>query len=556
MFRVIRLACRPLRGSSQAPRIFQCRPSARTGLEGSSSAGRFQGKFISSSFQDLGLSAELLRAVAEQGYTQPTPIQAQAIPLVLSGRDLIGAAQTGTGKTAGFTLPLLQLLIGHANYRNSASTSPARHPVRALILVPTRELAAQVQASVHTYGKHLRVRCAVIFGGVGIGPQISELRRGVDIVVATPGRLLDHVQQRTIDLRSVEFLVLDEADRMLDMGFIHDIRRIFALLPAKRQNLLFSATFPDEIRKLSDRFLNNPETVEVARRNAPIELITQIAHPVDKDRKRDLLSHLVKSNNWQQVLVFTKTKHGANRLAEQLRQDGVDADAFHGNKSQPQRLRALKRFKDCELQVLVATDIAARGIDIDALPHVVNFDLPNVSEDYVHRIGRTGRAGATGEAVALVSGEDRPLLAAIERLIGKKVEQRVVVGFEPSKAYQTARHVPEQRQGQGRRPSTDAPSRRGRPGEGKSGPQARWGKPVGSKGSRPAGAGEQRRSDTRADHRTEPRNAPKRPDEIERIAQAQHGKKLRREEQVRPAVKREKSGPVSALFGIFRRKAA
>ena len=523
-------------------------------MEGSSFAGRFQEKFISTSFPNLGLSAELLRAVAEQGYTQPTPIQAQAIPLVLAGRDLIGAAQTGTGKTASFTLPLLQLLAGHANYRNSASTSPARHPVRALILVPTRELAAQVQDSVRVYGRHLRIRSAVIFGGVGIGPQINDLRRGVDIVVATPGRLLDHVQQRTIDLRSVEILVLDEADRMLDMGFIHDIRRVFALLPTKRQNLLFSATFPDEIRKLSDQFLNAPATVEVARRNAPIELIAQVAHPVDKERKRELLSHLVKSHGWQQVLVFTKTKHGANRLAEQLSEDGIDADAFHGNKSQPQRTRALKRFKDGELQVLVATDIAARGIDIDMLPHVVNFDLPHVSEDYVHRIGRTGRAGASGEAVALVSGEDRPLLAAIERLISKKIEQRVVVGFEPSRAYQTARHLPDQRGGQrsqARRPSTKGPSGRG---SGKSGAEARWGKPVEGKGARPAGAGAKRRSDTRVDRRGDPRGAPRRPDEVERIAQAQHHRKVARDEQ--PAAKRPKSGPVSALFGIFGRKAA
>jgi ATP-dependent RNA helicase RhlE len=436
--------------------------------------------------------------------------------------------------------------------------------VRSLILVPTRELAAQVQDSVRTYGRHLRIRSTVIFGGVGIGPQIAELRRGVDIVVATPGRLLDHVQQRTIDLRSVEILVLDEADRMLDMGFIHDIRRILGLLPPKRQNLLFSATFPDEIRLLSDQFLHDPVTVEVARRNAPIELIAQVAHPVDKDRKRELLSHLVKSNSWQQVLVFTKTKHGANRLAEQLGQDGIDADAIHGNKSQPQRTRALKRFKDCELQVLVATDIAARGIDIDSLPHVVNFDLPNVSEDYVHRIGRTGRAGVTGEAVSLVSGEDRPLLAAIERLIGKKIEQRVIIGFEPSKAYQSARHIPEQRrpqQRQGRAPQRAAnpQSRQGRSGTGKASPESRWGKPLSGRPSRPASANPQRRADTRSDHRPDPRSAPKRPDEVERIAQAQHYKKVEREEQPRqdkPATERAKSGPVSALFGIFGRKAA
>ncbi len=356
---------------------------------------------------------------------------------MLSGRDLLGAAQTGTGKTAGFTLPLLQRLVAGAN----TSASPARHPVRALILVPTRELAAQVKDSVRAYGRFLKLRATVIFGGVGFNPQADELRRGVDIVVATPGRLLDHVQQRTIDLRQVEILVLDEADRMLDMGFIPDIRRILALLPAKRQNLLFSATFPDEIRKLAGSFMHNPATVEVAPRNKPIELISQIAHPVDSGRKREMLSHLVKTNNWQQVLVFTRTKHGANRLAQQLERDGIDADAIHGNKSQGARTRALKRFKDNELQVLVATDIAARGLDIEELPHVVNYDLPHVAEDYVHRIGRTGRAGVSGEAVALVSGEDRPLFAAIERLIGRRIEQRVVAGFEPG----SASHAPAQR---------------------------------------------------------------------------------------------------------------
>ncbi len=403
---------------------------------------------MSNSFTNLGLSAELLRAVAEQGHTEPTPIQTQAIPIVLSGRDLLGAAQTGTGKTAGFALPLLQRLATGAN----ASTSPARHPVRVLILVPTRELAAQVQDSVRTYGKYLKLRSTVIYGGVGFNPQADELRRGVDIVVATPGRLLDHVQQRTIDLRELEILVLDEADRMLDMGFIPAIRRILALLPAGRQNLLFSATFPDEIRKLAGSFMRDPATVEVARRNLPIELISQIAHPVDKDRKRDLLAHLVKTNNWQQVLVFTRTKHGANRLARQLERDGIDAHAIHGNKSQPARMRTLKRFKDNELQVLVATDIASRGLDIEELPQVVNYDLPYVPEDYVHRIGRTGRAGLSGEAVSLVCGEDRSLLAAIERLINKHIEQRTVAGFEPGSSFHApARQAePQRHQGQGR----------------------------------------------------------------------------------------------------------
>ncbi|MGH8746882.1 MAG: DEAD/DEAH box helicase, partial [Burkholderiales bacterium] len=335
----------------------------------------------------------MLQAVAKEGYTDPTPIHAKAIPAILEGHDLLAAAQTGTGKTAGFTLPMLQRL---------RATEGNQRAVRALILVPTRELAAQVQESVRTYGAHQPLRSSVIFGGVGINPQIAELRRGVDIVVATPGRLLDHVQQKTIDLRRVEILVLDEADRMLDMGFIPDIRRILALLPQQRQNLLFSATFPDEIRKLAAGFMHDPATVEVARRNTPAELVAQVAHPVDATRKRELLSHLVKSNDWRQVLVFTRTKHGANRLAEQLERDGIEADAIHGNKSQNARERALGEFKEGKVRVLVATDIAARGLDIEALPHVVNFDMPHVAEDYVHRIGRTGRAGTEGEAVSLV----------------------------------------------------------------------------------------------------------------------------------------------------------
>jgi ATP-dependent RNA helicase RhlE len=401
---------------------------------------------ITTSFESLGLSAELLRAVAEQGYTEPTPIQAQAIPVVLSGRDLLGAAQTGTGKTAGFTLPLLQRLATAEH----AGTSPARHPVRALILVPTRELAAQVQDSVRNYGKYHKVRSTAIFGGVGFNPQADQLKRGVDIVVATPGRLLDHVEQRTIDLRKVEVLVLDEADRMLDMGFIPAIRRVLALLPAQRQNLLFSATFPDEIRKLTNSFMRSPVTVEVAPRNKPVELISQVVYPVHQTRKRELLSHLVKTNNWHQVLVFTRTKHGANRLAQQLGRDGIESDAIHGNKSQGARTRALKRFKNNELQVLVATDIAARGIDIDALPHVVNYDLPHVAEDYVHRIGRTGRAGASGQAVSLVSGEDRSLLTAVERLINRRIEQKVVAGFEPGSQSQAPaqQHEPQRHQRQ------------------------------------------------------------------------------------------------------------
>jgi ATP-dependent RNA helicase RhlE len=341
---------------------------------------------------------------------------------------------------------MLQLLAG----KSTASHSPARHPVRCLVLVPTRELAAQVQESVRTYGKHMKLRTAVIYGGVGFAPQVQELRRGVDIVVATPGRLLDHVGQKTIDLRYVEILVLDEADRMLDMGFIHDIRRILAILPSRRQNLLFSATFPNEVRTLAAGFMHDPVTVEVARRNMPIELIGQVVHPVDKDRKRELLAHLVKTGNWQQVLVFCRTKHGANRLAEQLEDDGIETAAIHGNKSQPQRMKALQRFKDCELQVLVATDIAARGIDIESLPHVVNYDLPHVSEDYVHRIGRTGRAGETGQAVSLVSGEDRSYLRDIERLIGKQIEQQIIPGFEVGSGYHSARPEPQGRRGQQR----------------------------------------------------------------------------------------------------------
>jgi ATP-dependent RNA helicase RhlE len=368
-----------------------------------------------------------VRAVTEQGYTQTTPIQAQAIPVVLAGKDLLGAAQTGTGKTAAFALPLLQLLSSKA----SGSHSPARHPVRALIVTPTRELAAQVEQDFRTYGKHVPLKSTLVFGGVGMQPQVDALRRGVDILVATPGRLLDHVQQKTVSLGQVEILVLDEADRMLDMGFIHDIRKILALLPATRQNLLFSATFPDEIRKLAGSFMKSPTTVEVARRNTPAELVAQVQHPVSHDRKRELLIHLVKSNDWRQVLVFCKTKHGANRLAQQLERAGVEADAIHGNKAQNHRTRTLARFKDNELRVLVATDIAARGLDIEALPHVVNYDLPHVAEDYVHRIGRTGRAGAEGEAVSLVTHEDRSLMAAIEKLMNRNVEQRVIEGFEP-----------------------------------------------------------------------------------------------------------------------------
>ena len=425
---------------------------------------------------------------------------------------------------------MLQLLAARAN----ASHSPARHPVRSLILVPTRELALQVYESVRSYGKYLKLRSTVVYGGVGINPQIAELRRGVDIVVATPGRLLDHVQQRTIDLRQVEILVLDEADRMLDMGFIHDIRRILALLPAKRQNLLFSATFSDDIRRLSQQFLSDPAIVEVARRNAPIELVSQRAHPVDRDRKRALLSHLVKSRNWRQVLVFTKTKHGANRLAAQLGQDGIEADAIHGNKSQPARVRALKRFKDSELQVLVATDIAARGLDIEALPHVVNYDLPNVSEDYVHRIGRTGRAGSAGEAVSLVCAEDRPLMAAIERLIDRKIEHTTVAGFEPGVAYGTADRASGPRRPQ---PARAAPGRQERPARAQQA-NSRTGGRV--------------RSNSTPRRGTAPRVEARR-EALEQTPRA-HRDHSAAPQADRPH--RAKWGPVAALLGMFARRAA
>jgi ATP-dependent RNA helicase RhlE len=435
---------------------------------------------------------ELLRAVQEQGYDTPTPIQAQAIPVVISGRDLLAAAQTGTGKTAGFTLPVLQRLAPMA----TKSFSPALHPVRCLILTPTRELAIQVHESVATYGKHLPLRSFCVYGGVNINPQIEALKKGVEILVATPGRLLDLLQQKALNLGKVQVLVLDEADRMLDMGFIPDIKRIIALLPKPpmRQTLLFSATFSEEIRKLSAQFLDDPATVEVARRNTPAELVTQYAHLIDANRKRELLSHLVKKNNWEQVLVFCKTKHGSNRLASQLQRDGINADAIHGNKSQNARIRALEDFKEGKVKVLVATDIAARGLDIEDLPHVVNFDLPHVAEDYVHRIGRTGRAGATGEALSLVSAEDRPLLGAIERLINKKIEVRHVEGFEagmPGARYPNEAPEPAPRgRGRGERGSSRGGSRpqeqRSRAPQGASqAPQAERSQPQGEPRSRP-----------------------------------------------------------------------
>jgi len=382
------------------------------------------------SFSKLGLSDAIVRAVTEHGYTVPTPIQAQAIPAVLNGGDLLAGAQTGTGKTAGFTLPILNRLSTDKAGAALTSKSSTRS-VRALILTPTRELAAQVEESVRVYGKYTQLNSTVIFGGVGINPQIKQLKHGVDILVATPGRLLDHMEQRTVDLSKVEILILDEADRMLDMGFIRDIKKVLAALPAKRQNLLFSATFSEEIKALADGLLNKPAMIEVARRNSTVEVISQKIHPVDRDKKHPMLAHLIKSNKWNQVLVFTRTKHGANKLVEQLGADGIGAMAIHGNKSQSARTKALSEFKDGALQVLVATDIAARGIDIDQLPHVVNYDLPNIPEDYVHRIGRTGRAGATGEAVSLVCVDEHDMLKDIEKLIKQTLPRQVIPGFEP-----------------------------------------------------------------------------------------------------------------------------
>ncbi|MCH8073569.1 MAG: DEAD/DEAH box helicase [Proteobacteria bacterium] len=373
-------------------------------------------------FNQLGLSAELLRAIDEKGYQEATPIQQKSIPLILDGRDILAGAQTGTGKTAGFALPLLQRLQFSPHNRRS---------VRALILTPTRELAAQVGESVRDYGRHLPFRSAVIFGGVSINTQISKLRKGVDVVVATPGRLLDHLQRGSIDLFRIEILVLDEADRMLDMGFIRDIRKIFKFLPKERQNLLFSATFSDDIRRLAANLLNAPTEIQVAARNQPVERVRQIVHPVDKRRKRELLSHCIGAGHWKQVLVFTRTKHGANRLAEQLSMDGLNAEAIHGNKSQAARTRALRDFKAGKVRVLVATDIAARGLDIDRLPHVVNYELPHVPEDYVHRIGRTARAGQEGHAISLVCVDEQKLLGDIERLLNREIERKIIEGYEP-----------------------------------------------------------------------------------------------------------------------------
>ena len=412
-------------------------------------------------FTELGLAPEILRAIVDQGYETPTPIQAQAIPVVLAGHDLMACAQTGTGKTAGFTLPILNRL--------AASKPAGPRKIRVLILTPTRELAAQVEESVKTYGAHLPFKSLVIFGGVSINPQISALRSGVDILVATPGRLLDHAQQRTVDLSAVEVLVLDEADRMLDMGFIHDIRRVLKLVPAKRQSLLFSATFSDEIRTLASTFLVEPEYVESTRRNTASDLVKQYVYKVDRERKRDLLIDLIKEKGWYQVLVFTRTKWGANGLAEKLLKAGIEADAIHGNKSQNARTRALANFKSGKLHVLVATDIAARGIDINELPHVVNFELPNVAEDYVHRIGRTGRAGTEGAAVSLVCVDEIKLLHDIEKLLKKEIEVVPYLDYAPDPSI---RAEPIQMRSAGARSGQRSPGSRAGGGRGQAGGRA------------------------------------------------------------------------------------
>ncbi|TXI38188.1 MAG: DEAD/DEAH box helicase [Methylophilus methylotrophus] len=398
-------------------------------------------------FADLNLCVPVQRAIADAGYTSPTPIQAQAIPYVLRGGDLLAGAQTGTGKTAGFTLPILHRLS------ETPLTNQAKGRPRCLILSPTRELAAQIGESVTTYGKYLPLKNMVVFGGVSINPQINRLSKPLDILVATPGRLLDLVQQKALDLSGIEILVLDEADRMLDMGFIHDIKKVLALLPKKRQNLLFSATFSDEIKQLADNLLNTPDLVEVARRNASNALIEQSVHMVPQAHKRAMVSHLIKQNQWTQVLIFTRTKHGANRLAEKLVKDGIPAMAIHGNKSQNARTAALAQFKAGEIPALVATDIAARGLDIDQLPQVVNFELPNVPEDYVHRIGRTGRAGASGAAISLVDREELKLLKDIERLIKREIPRVPVEGFvAPEKGSEEPDRPPRGQQPRGQNP--------------------------------------------------------------------------------------------------------
>jgi superfamily II DNA/RNA helicase len=386
-------------------------------------------------FQDFGLSADILRALTDQGYVHPTPIQAQAIPIVLQGRDVMGAAQTGTGKTAGFSLPIIQLLLAHA----STSASPARHPVRALILTPTRELADQVADNVKAYSRHTPLRSTVIFGGMDMAPQTAALRAGVEIVIATPGRLLDHVQQKTLNLSQTQILVMDEADRMLDMGFLPDLQRIINLLPKQRQNLMFSATFSPEIKKLANSFLNNPVMIEVARSNATADNVTQIVYKVADDAKRDAVAHIIRERNLKQVIVFSNTKIGASRLSRELEKQGIKASAIHGDKSQAERMAALDAFKRGDIEVLVATDVAARGLDIAELPCVINYDLPYNAEDYVHRIGRTGRAGASGDAISLVTDQDARLLIDIEKLIKQKLSPIQLEGLVSAGAHGGAR---------------------------------------------------------------------------------------------------------------------
>ena len=431
---------------------------------------------VSPNFNDLGLAEPILRAINDAGYTTPTPIQAQAIPQVLTGGDLLAGAQTGTGKTAGFTLPILHILS------QKPVTDLGRGRPRCLMLTPTRELAAQIEESVKTYGKYLSLTSTVIFGGVNINPQMSRLRKPLDILVATPGRLLDLANQKAVDLSGVEILVLDEADRMLDMGFIRDIKKILALLPKARQNLLFSATFSDEIKALADGLLNNPGFVEVARRNTASELVEQTVHMISQSFKRELVSHLVKHNDWQQVLIFTRTKHGANRLAEKLVKDGIEAAAIHGNKSQGARTKALAQFKDGTVRVLVATDIAARGLDIDQLPQVINFELPNVPEDYVHRIGRTGRAGSSGAAVSLVDREELKLLKDIEKLIKREIPKVPADGWvQPEKAEPEAPRAPMQQ----RRPqNAGSKPTQGKPQHNRSKPQGQRTDKAPSEGNR------------------------------------------------------------------------
>ena len=415
-------------------------------------------------FNDLGLSAELLRAIEKKGYRKTTPIQQQAIPPILSGQDILACAQTGTGKTAGFTLPILQRL--------NTPKSKRKH-VQALILTPTRELAAQVAESVREYGQFLPYSTAVIFGGVSINTQIQKLRKGVDIIVATPGRLLDHLDRKTIDLSAIDVLVLDEADRMLDMGFIRDIRKVMKALPKRRQNLLFSATFSNDIRRLARDLLNAPVEIEVAPRNTTADRVEQLVHPIDRPRKRKLLSKLITEGKWEQVLVFTRTKHGSNRLAEQLNRDGISSAAINGNKSQGARTRALKDFKSGDVRVLVATDIAARGLDIDRLPHVVNFELPHVAEDYVHRIGRTARAGQSGHAISLVCPDELKLLSGIERLLKTEISKETIAGFETDLTIGAAANTDRPKRGSSRRTKPKNDGRHSAGGQTRGGPRKR-----------------------------------------------------------------------------------